>query len=86
MGIAQINSDNPNAPEHGKGYKHENHAGCPCRVIIDTAGACATIVQRFTRYDQSADLVTETECDRCDTPAVAPCPSVPGTTCGSPVC
>lgn len=83
MGIAQINADNPNAPEHGKGYKHENNAGCPCRVVIEDTAACKTIVQRLTRNDQSADLISEKECDPCEIPVTNICQPIPNTSCGT---
>jgi hypothetical protein len=68
MSVSQANASNPDAPEYGKGYKPENNAGCPCHIVITTTRNCATVVQRFTRYNQSTDLVEEQACSECPTP------------------
>lgn len=84
MGISKINSDNPNAPEYGKGYKSENHAGCPCHIVIENNSNCTTVVQRFTRNDQSIDLVEEKECMPCNVPVTDACGgTVIDTSCSS---
>jgi hypothetical protein len=56
------NAEIPGSPEYGKGYKIENNAGCPCNCIIPQKASCKTIVQRYTRYDFSEDLVSEKDC------------------------
>jgi hypothetical protein len=85
--ISGTNAENPQSPEYGKGYKIENNGGCPCKVKIDQEAACKTVVQRFTRNDQSQDLIEEKECQQCGVPAEDTCPQPPtDTSCGTPGC
>jgi hypothetical protein len=79
-----MNADNPSAPEYGRGYKIENNAGCPCQVKIENDAACKTIVQRLTRNDQSAELISEKECMPCDVPETSACPGIVTDTSCSP--
>jgi hypothetical protein len=86
MSISRTNAENPSAPEYGRGYKIDNNAGCPCRIIIENEAACKTIVQRLTRYDQSEELISEKECMPCDIPAAGACGgTVEDTSCSPPV-
>lgn len=65
MSIASSNANNPSSPEFGKSWKPENNAGCLCNRILTQEISCVTLVQKFTRNDQSTDLISEKDCQDC---------------------
>lgn len=65
MGISSTNAANPTQPEYGKAWKADNNAGCLCNLIISNPVSCVTTVQKFTRNDQSDDLISEKDCQKC---------------------
>ena len=72
MGVFNDNSKLPGQIEFNRGWKADNNAGCLCNCIVPQTGSCVTIVQRFTRYDQSANLISEKDCQSCFS-AIADC-------------
>jgi hypothetical protein len=71
--ISKSNAENPQAPEYGKGYKIENNSGCPCKVTIPKLDSCTTRIQRFTRTDNSIDLIELTICSDCGNLIISTC-------------